>query len=145
MEEVAAELGDSPRWFQLYWPSDAELAASFVARAERPGYQAIVVTVDTAMLGWRERDLRNAYLPFVLGEGLANYFSDPVFQKRVGGDPRSNPARAIEYFLGIFSDTVAHLGRLRPTCASRRGCRFCSKGCSTPTTRGRPSSTGPPA
>ncbi len=57
------------------------------------------------MLGWRERDLRNAYLPFVLGEGLANYFSDPVFQRRVGGDPRSNPARAIEYFLSIFSDT----------------------------------------
>jgi lactate 2-monooxygenase len=105
MEEVAAELGDSPKWFQLYWPSDPELAANFVARAERAGYQAIVVTVDTAMLGWRERDLRNAYLPFVLGEGLANYFSDPVFQKRVGGDPRSNPARAIEYFLGIFSDT----------------------------------------
>ena len=105
MEEVAAELGDAPRWFQLYWPSDAELAASFVARAERAGYQAIVVTVDTAMLGWRERDLRNAYLPFVLGEGLANYFSDPVFQQRVGGDPRSNPARSIEYFLGIFSDT----------------------------------------
>jgi isopentenyl diphosphate isomerase/L-lactate dehydrogenase-like FMN-dependent dehydrogenase len=48
--------------------------------------------------------LQNAYLPFVLGEGLANYFSDPVFQQRVGGDPRSNPARAIEYFLRIFSD-----------------------------------------
>ena len=115
MEEVAAELGDSPRWFQLYWPSDEELAASFLARAERAGYQAIVVTVDTAMLGWRERDLQNAYLPFVLGEGLANYFSDPVFQKRVGGDPRSNPARAIEYFLGIFSDpshTWDDFGRL---------------------------------
>ena len=113
MEEVAAELGETPRWFQLYWPSDDELAASFLARAERAGYGAIVVTVDTSMLGWRERDLQNAYLPFVLGEGLANYFSDPVFQKRVGGDPRANPARAIEYFLSIFSDP-AHLGRLWP-------------------------------
>jgi lactate 2-monooxygenase len=120
MEDIAAELDDSPRWFQLYWPSDPELAASFVARAERSGYQAIVVTVDTAMLGWRERDLRNAYLPFVLGEGLANYFSDPVFQQRVGGDPRSNPARAIEYFLSIFSDashTWDDFGRL---CKSTR-------------------------
>ncbi len=105
MEEVGAELGGSPRWYQLYWPRDDELAASFLARAERAGYGAIVVTVDTSLLGWRERDLGNAYLPFVLGEGLANYFSDPVFQKRVGGDPRSNPARAIEYFLSIFSDT----------------------------------------
>jgi isopentenyl diphosphate isomerase/L-lactate dehydrogenase-like FMN-dependent dehydrogenase len=115
MEEVAAVLGESPRWFQLYWPSDDELAASFLARAERAGYQAIVVTVDTSMLGWRERDLQNAYLPFVLGEGLANYFSDPVFQQRLGGDPRSNPARAIEYFLRIFSDpsrTWEDFGRL---------------------------------
>jgi lactate 2-monooxygenase len=120
IEEVAAELGESPRWFQLYWPSDEGLAESFVARAERFGYQAIVVTVDTAMLGWRERDLRNAYLPFVLGEGLANYFSDPVFQQRVGGDPRSNPAQAIEYFLSIFSDashTWDDFGRL---CKSTR-------------------------
>src|SRR5262245_47918192 len=92
MEEVAAVLGESPRWFQLYWPSDDELAASFLVRAERAGYRAIVVTVDTSMLGWRERDLQNAYLPFVLGEGLANYFSDPVFQQRLGGNPRSNPA-----------------------------------------------------
>jgi lactate 2-monooxygenase len=120
IEEVAAALGESPRWFQLYWPSDPELADSFMDRAAQSGYQAIVVTVDTAMLGWRERDLRNAYLPFVLGEGLANYFSDPVFQQRVGGDPRANPARAIEYFLGIFS-TAAHtwddFGRL---CKSTR-------------------------
>jgi isopentenyl diphosphate isomerase/L-lactate dehydrogenase-like FMN-dependent dehydrogenase len=105
MEDIAALLGDAPRWFQLYWPRDDELAISFLTRAERAGYGAIVVTVDTTLLGWRERDLGNAYLPFVLGEGLANYFSDPVFQKRVGGDPRSNPARSIEYFLGIFSDT----------------------------------------
>ncbi len=120
MEEVAAALGDFPRWFQLYWPSDEELAASFVSRAERSGYQAIVVTVDTAMLGWRERDLRNAYLPFVLGEGLANYFSDPVFQKGLGGDPRSNPARAIEYFLGIFSDASHTWDDFARLCKSTR-------------------------
>jgi isopentenyl diphosphate isomerase/L-lactate dehydrogenase-like FMN-dependent dehydrogenase len=115
MEDVASALGENPRWFQLYWPSDDELAASFLTRAERAGYRAIVVTVDTSMLGWRERDLQNAYLPFVLGEGLANYFSDRVFQQRIGGDPRANPARAIEYCLSIFSDssrTWEDFGRL---------------------------------
>jgi lactate 2-monooxygenase len=120
MEDVAAALGESTRWFQLYWPSDDELAASFLARAERAGYGAIVVTVDTSMLGWRERDLQNAYLPFVLGEGLANYFSDPVFQQRVGGDPRSNPARAIEYFLRIFSDASRTWEDFSRLCATTR-------------------------
>jgi lactate 2-monooxygenase len=104
MEDVAKEMGDAPRWFQLYWPKNDELAASFLQRAERAGFSAIVVTLDTALLGWRERDLRNAYLPFLKGDGLANYFSDPVFLKAVGGDVRSNPERAIQYFLSIFSD-----------------------------------------
>jgi isopentenyl diphosphate isomerase/L-lactate dehydrogenase-like FMN-dependent dehydrogenase len=116
MEDVAGVLGDVPRWFQLYWPKDDELTASFIRRAELSGYGAIVVTLDTCLLGWRERDIRNAYLPFVFGEGLANYFSDPVFRHRVGGDPRANPTRAIEYFLRIFSDpahTWEDLGRLR--------------------------------
>jgi isopentenyl diphosphate isomerase/L-lactate dehydrogenase-like FMN-dependent dehydrogenase len=103
MESVADALGDTPRWFQLYWPRDDELAASFLRRAETAGYAAIVVTLDTCLLGWRERDIRNAYLPFVFGEGLANYFSDPVFQNRIGGNPGAHPLRAIEYFLSIFS------------------------------------------
>src|SRR5262249_5142587 len=89
MEDVAAAMGDAPRWFQLYWPKDDELAASFVRRAEAAGYSAIVVTLDTFLLGWRERDIQNAYLPFLKGEGLANYFSDPVFRDRVGEDPRA--------------------------------------------------------
>ena len=102
IEAVAAELGECPRWFQLYWPSDDELTSSFLTRAERAGYQALVVTVDTSLLGWRERDLQNAYLPFVLGEGLANYFSDPIFQQRVGGDPRTNPAARSSIFCAFF-------------------------------------------
>jgi isopentenyl diphosphate isomerase/L-lactate dehydrogenase-like FMN-dependent dehydrogenase len=116
MEDVASALGEVPRWFQLYWPKDDELTASFLHRAEQAGYGAIVVTLDTCLLGWRERDIQNAYLPFVFGEGLANYFSDPVFRQRVGGDPRANPTRAIEYFLRIFADpshTWEDLGRLR--------------------------------
>ena len=81
IEDAAAAAGDGPRWFQLYFPTDRELAASFVARAEAAGYSAVVVTVDTLLLGWRPRDLTTAYLPFLRGIGLANYTSDPVFTR----------------------------------------------------------------
>jgi lactate 2-monooxygenase len=83
MERVAAECGGGPLWFQLYWSSSDELAASLVARAEKLGAQAIVVTLDTHMLGWRPRDLDRAYLPFIHGMGIAQYTSDPVFRRLV--------------------------------------------------------------
>ncbi|MFO0813161.1 MAG: lactate 2-monooxygenase [Gemmatales bacterium] len=104
MEEVATRGGKGTRWFQLYWPGKQELAASFVHRAEKAGYSAIVITLDTYLLAWRERDLQNAYLPFLQGLGLANYFTDPVFQQLVGEDPRHNPRKAIETFGAIFSN-----------------------------------------
>jgi lactate 2-monooxygenase len=81
MEEAAAAMGNNPRWFQLYWSKSRELVTSFVQRAERCGCQAIAVTLDTTMLGWRTRDLDMAYLPFMEGRGIAQYTSDPVFQK----------------------------------------------------------------
>lgn len=81
MEECAAAMGDSPRWFQLYWSKSNELVESFVQRAERCGCSALVVTLDTTLLGWRTRDLELAYLPFLEGKGIAQYTSDPVFQK----------------------------------------------------------------
>ena len=80
MEECAAAMGDAPRWFQLYWSTSDELVASFVHRAEGCGCEAIVVTLDTTMLGWRCRDLDLAYLPFAIGKGIAQYTSDPVFR-----------------------------------------------------------------
>ncbi len=80
MEQVAEASGAGPRWFQLYWSSRDELTESFIDRAERAGYEAIVVTLDTTMLGWRNRDLDRGYLPFLRGRGIANYVSDPVFQ-----------------------------------------------------------------
>jgi len=79
MEETARAMGDSPRWFQLYWSTSNDLVASLVARAERSGCSAIVLTLDTTMLGWRVRDLDLAYLPFLRGRGIAQYTSDPVF------------------------------------------------------------------
>src|SRR6266566_1292218 len=116
LEQVAQAMGTVPRWFQLYWSRDPEFNASVVRRAEVAGCSAIVVTLDTYLLSWRERDIQNAYLPFVHGEGLANYFSDPVFRAAIGGDPRKHPVRALEYFGEVFSDpsrTWDDLARLR--------------------------------
>jgi lactate 2-monooxygenase len=99
IEDAAASNGDGPRWFQLYFPRHRDLAASFVARAEAAGYEAIVVTLDTLMLGWRPRDLGRAYLPFLRGIGLANYTSDPVFTSRLDGDSMETTVAAwIETF-----------------------------------------------
>jgi lactate 2-monooxygenase len=81
MEEVAAAMGDGPRWFQLYWSTADELVESFVGRAEACRCEAIVLTLDTTLLGWRVRDLDLAYLPFLRGRGIAQYTSDPVFQR----------------------------------------------------------------
>jgi len=81
MEDCARVMGEAPRWFQLYWSTSDELVASFVERAERCGCGAIVLTLDTTMMGWRARDLDIAYLPFIHGQGLAQYTSDPVFRK----------------------------------------------------------------
>jgi lactate 2-monooxygenase len=101
MERCAELLGDGPRWFQLYWSSSDELVESLVRRAERCGCGAIVVTLDTTILGWRPRDLTPAFLPFLRGKGIAQYTSDPVFRRLMdeqteGGlgsrQPRPTPA-----------------------------------------------------
>jgi len=90
MEGCAAAMGDAPRWFQLYWSKDDELVESLVHRAERCGCGAIVVTLDTALLGWRARDLELGHLPFLLGKGIAQYTSDPVFMRKLH-DPLDGP------------------------------------------------------
>ncbi len=81
MEDCASAMADAPRWFQLYWSRSRELVASLVSRAEKSRCQAIVVTLDTTLLGWRPRDLDLAYLPFLRGKGIAQYTSDPVFMR----------------------------------------------------------------
>jgi lactate 2-monooxygenase len=83
MEEVADAMGDARRWFQLYWSTVDALVESFVGRAEACGCEVIVITLDTTLLGWRIRDLDLAYLPFLRGRGVAQYTSDPVFQRLV--------------------------------------------------------------
>jgi isopentenyl diphosphate isomerase/L-lactate dehydrogenase-like FMN-dependent dehydrogenase len=107
MEEVAQAadaVGKTPRWYQLYWGRDPELTASFLARAERAGYSAIVATLDTPLLSWRERDISLAYLPFLQGEGIANYLSDPVFRASLAQPPEENPQVAVMRFVQVFSN-----------------------------------------
>ena len=83
MEECAAVMGDAPRWFQLYWSRDEGVVDSFLQRAKACGCEAIVVTLDTTMLGWRPQDLNLGSLPFSRGEGIAQYVSDPRFRELV--------------------------------------------------------------
>lgn len=79
IEDVAEASGNSPKWFQLYWSNNKEVSFNMVKRAEEAGYEAIVLTVDTVMMGWREEDMRNRFSPLKLGVGKANYEQDPVF------------------------------------------------------------------
>lgn len=105
IEEVALANGDGPRWFQLYWPKNQDLAVSFLERAKAAGYTALVLTLDTFTLAWRPRDLDRAYLPFLRGIGVANYFSDPVFQGMVGGPiTDANRDKAILHWVGTFGN-----------------------------------------
>ena len=102
LDEVAEAMGDAPRWFQLYWVNDREIALSFVGRAAEAGYSALVVTLDTLTLGWRDRDLRKPYLPFVTGEGCAQFFSDPVFRSRLERPPEEDVVAAAVTMLATF-------------------------------------------
>ena len=95
MEEVAEASGDGQRWFQLYWPKDRAVAASFLARAKAAGFTALVITLDTRMLAWRPRDLDQAFQPFLRGIGIQNYLTDPAFQASLAAlAPADPPASA---------------------------------------------------
>jgi len=60
IEEVAA-CSNGPKWLQVYVWRDRGLVKDMLARADQAGYEAIVITVDTAVLGRRERDTRNGF------------------------------------------------------------------------------------
>ncbi len=120
MEDCARELGDGMRLFQLYWSTSNELVESFARRAEECGCAAIVVTLDTTILGWRTHDLDLAYLPFLRGKGIAQYTSDPVFTEIISGEgggelpevpqPRPTPA-ALRTLVQLTRAYPARFGR----------------------------------
>lgn len=105
MEQVRDAAPDGARLFQLYWSASDELNASLLRRAEDSGCEAIVVTLDTHLLGWRTRDLDLAYLPFTRGMGIAQYTSDPVFQQLVR--ERVRGARGAAPKVKVTAKTVA--------------------------------------
>lgn len=114
METVAGAMNDSPRWFQMYWSRSRDLVASFVRRAEACGCKAIVVTLDTTLLGWRTRDLDIPYLPFLEGKGIAQYTSDPVFQTIMDmpdTTPQEKRAITLHSIAGLIKMTSAYPGR----------------------------------
>ncbi|MGA8847226.1 MAG: alpha-hydroxy-acid oxidizing protein [Nocardioides sp.] len=105
LEDVAAARGEAPLWFQLYTPKNRELAASFVSRAENAGYEAIVVTLDTWVPGWRPRDLASGNFPQLRGKALANYTSDPVFAEMTGPSP--DAATTVMTWVGTFGNPLS--------------------------------------
>ncbi len=104
MEQVAEANGDGSRWYQLYWPRDDELTVSFLRRARDAGYTHLVITLDTTLLGWRPLDLDRGYSPFLENRGIANYTSDPVFQRRLRAPADVDPVSAGITFASLFQN-----------------------------------------
>ncbi len=102
LESVGKAIGGGVGFFQLYTPTDRELAESLVRRAELAGFKALVVTLDTSTLGWRPRDLNDANFPQLHGHALANYFSDPRFRALLAKPPEEDRAAAALQVLRIF-------------------------------------------
>lgn len=61
VEEVAAAAPDTNKWFQLYIYRDREVTKALIRRAEKNGYKAVVLTVDTPLFGLRRSDMRNKF------------------------------------------------------------------------------------
>jgi lactate 2-monooxygenase len=106
MEDVAGQFGGTPGFFQLYTPTDRDLAASLVSRAEAAGFKGIVVTLDTWITGWRPRDLAASNFPQLRGHCLANYTTDPVFLARLGQDPDRDPAATVGLWAQLFGNPL---------------------------------------
>jgi lactate 2-monooxygenase len=106
LEDVAAAFGETPGFFQLYTPTDRDLAASLVHRAEAAGFKGIVVTLDTWVTGWRPRDLSTSNFPQLRGKCLANYTSDPVFRASLAQSPEENPQGALLKWISVFGNPL---------------------------------------
>jgi len=106
LEDVAGRFGGTPGFFQLYTPTDRELAESLVHRAEAAGFRGIVITLDTWITGWRPRDLAASNFPQLRGHCLANYTTDPVFRARLGQDPAGDMAATVRLWAQLFGNPL---------------------------------------
>ncbi|MGD9537064.1 MAG: alpha-hydroxy acid oxidase [Alphaproteobacteria bacterium] len=61
LEQVAEAAPDADRWFQLYFLRDRDWMESLVRRAAAANYRVLCLTVDLALSGRRERDVRNGF------------------------------------------------------------------------------------
>ncbi len=96
LEEIAAGIGSSSRWFQLYFNKDPEANKSLLQRAEKAGHSAIVLTVDLPVLGIRERDISNRFT---------------MSQKRLGANAPSNqPAAGMRSLQSLLEGMKEDLG-----------------------------------
>jgi lactate 2-monooxygenase len=107
MEDVIKHAGDTPSFFQLYLPSDRELAASLINRAERSGYSGLVVTVDSWTLGYRPADLERGNFPQFRGYCMQNYYSDENFTKHLTKPPHEDQAAVLQHYLKIFANPLS--------------------------------------
>lgn len=115
--DAASSTGSAPRWFQLYWSKDEALVDSFIARAEAINAGALVVTLDTTLLGWRPWDLDLGSLPFTRGVGIAQYTSDPRFAElvaeRVASEVDDEPVKVTPQAVRTMLEMARnHPGRL---------------------------------
>lgn len=105
LEEIARE-ATGPLWYQLYVYKDRSLARNLIQRAEKAGYRALCLTVDTPHLGSRERDLRNKFtLP--AGIGIRNFEEAGIDAARMGDSFRTYAHRQLD--CSLTWDAVAWL------------------------------------
>jgi 4-hydroxymandelate oxidase len=97
MEEIARAGGAAPRWLQLYWLHDRELFGGVVERAADAGYEALVLTVDTPVLGLRLRDARNS-LALDPETVPANLTAAPTLLTTRTGNSSAVAAQAVQAF-----------------------------------------------
>lgn len=115
-ERIAEASGSGRRWFQLYWPADEEVLRSFVARVERAGFSAIILTVDCFTQGWRPLDMELAGPLEIQGVGSQIYLSDPAFRAKLERPPEEDPAAAAALYVKLRSYPALGwdaIGRLR--------------------------------
>jgi 4-hydroxymandelate oxidase len=109
IEDIAAaarEAAPDPGlWFQLYLQPDLEFTEAIVRRAEAAGVKAFVVTVDSPVLGRRERDDRNAFHDLPPGLAVENLRN--LGENRSGGN--ASHVREIVMSAGLNWDDIAWL------------------------------------
>lgn len=113
IEEVAHAAPTGSKWFQLYWSNNERVSFSMVERAEKAGYEAIVITVDTVRPGFRDTDIRSGFSPLAKGLGKANYISDPAFMKSLKNSDEVSVAAAIMENIQSLSLHWKHIAKLK--------------------------------